>query len=81
MAREFERLTALVAQLFGVSESQITINTNLDSDLGADSLDKLELANELEHEFCLSIPDEVAKSMRTIGEALRLVSQPDRVFQ
>lgn len=75
MATEFERVTAIVSQVFGVNETLIRPDTELENDLGPDSLDKLELATELEHEFCLSISDEVAGSLHTIGEALRLVSR------
>jgi acyl carrier protein len=56
-----------------VSEWQTTLSTLLSEDLGLDSLDLVELATALEKEFGVTIPDEQAGNIRTIGEAVSIV--------
>ena len=65
------------ADLLGVSSDRITPDTAL-PDFGADSLDTVELFMELEEEFGISIPDEVAQRIRTVGDAIRYIEELQR---
>jgi acyl carrier protein len=60
--------------LVGVTNDHVTPDTTL-KELGADSLDAVELVMELEEEFDLSIPDDVAEHIQTVGDAIRYIEQ------
>ena len=68
-----ERVAAIIVDKLGVSESQITPEATFAQDLGADSLDTVELIMELEKEFDLSIPDEEAEKIVTVGDAINFI--------
>ena len=70
MASIEERVIDIVADQLGVEKEKITRNSHFVNDLGADSLDTVELVMELEEEFDISIPDEVAEKIQTVGEAI-----------
>jgi acyl carrier protein len=70
MATIEERVIDIVADQLGVEKDKITRNSHFVNDLGADSLDTVELVMELEEEFDISIPDEVAEKIQTVGEAI-----------
>ena len=70
MASVEERVVDIVAEQLGVSKEQITRETSFVNDLGADSLDAVELIMELEEEFDVSIPDDVAEKIQTAGQAI-----------
>ncbi len=70
MASVEERVTDIVAEQLGVSKDQITLETSFVNDLGADSLDTVELVMELEEEFDITIPDEAAEKIQTVGQAV-----------
>jgi acyl carrier protein len=59
----------------GVSKDQITKDTSFINDLGADSLDTVELVMELEEEFDITIPDEKAEEIQTVGQAVAYIEQ------
>lgn len=65
-----KKTKALIVEKLGVSESEVTPQANFTNDLGADSLDKVELVMELEKEFNLSIPDDQAEKIDTVGDAI-----------
>ncbi|MBN2582146.1 MAG: acyl carrier protein [Planctomycetes bacterium] len=65
-----ERVTSIVAEQMGVDKSQIIPETSFVNDLGADSLDVVELVMELEDEFDISISDEDAEKIQTVGQAV-----------
>ena len=65
-----ERVIDIVAEQLGVSKDQITRETSFVNDLGADSLDTVELVMELEEEFDINIPDDVAEKIQTVGQAI-----------
>ena len=67
----------LLCEQLGVSPENITPQTTF-RELGADSLDTVELVMELEEEFDLTIPDEVAEKIRTIGDAIRYIESQKR---
>ena len=68
-----ERVVEIVANQMGVDKSQITRETSFVNDLGADSLDTVELVMEFEDEFDISIPDEDAEKIQTVGQAIDYV--------
>ena len=70
MASIHERVTKIIADKLVIDESEITPNANFKKDLGADSIDLVELIMEFEREFDLSIPDEKAEAIQTVGDAI-----------
>ncbi len=70
MASVEERVIDIVAEQLGVEKDKITRDSNFVNDLGADSLDTVELVMELEEEFDINIPDESAEKIQTVGQAI-----------
>ena len=68
-----ERVIKIVAEQMGVEKAKVAVETSFVNDLGADSLDTVELVMELEDEFDVSIPDEEAEKIKTVGEAIKYV--------
>jgi len=68
-----ERVAEIVAEQMGVDKAQVTGETSFVNDLGADSLDTVELVMEFEDEFDISIPDEDAEKIQTVGQAIDYV--------
>jgi len=68
-----ERVAEIVAEQMGVEKAQVTRETSFVNDLGADSLDTVELVMEFEDEFDISIPDEDAEKIQTVGQAIDYV--------
>jgi acyl carrier protein len=68
-----ERVVEIVAEQMGVDKGQVTRETSFVNDLGADSLDTVELVMEFEDEFDISIPDEEAEKIQTVGQAIGYV--------
>ncbi|MDR7556408.1 MAG: acyl carrier protein [Armatimonadota bacterium] len=73
MASVFERVRARVAHQLGVEEETITRESSFVEDLGADSLDVVELVMALEEEFEIEIPDEQAEKIVTVGDAVKFI--------
>ena len=69
------QLKIRIAEQLGADPDKITSETSFVSDLGADSLDTVELVMELEEEFDIDIPDADAENIRTIGDAIRYIQQ------
>jgi acyl carrier protein len=67
------RVKALIVEKLGVEESEVTPEASFTNDLGADSLDTVELIMELEKEFDISIPDEQAEKIQTVGQAIEYI--------
>jgi acyl carrier protein len=65
-----ERVKSIIIEKLGVEEDQVTPEASFINDLGADSLDTVELIMEFEREFNISIPDEQAENITTVGEAV-----------
>jgi acyl carrier protein len=65
-----DRVMDIVAEQLGVAREQVTRESSIIRDLGADSLDQVELVMELEEEFDINIPDDVAEKIDTVGQAI-----------
>jgi len=70
-----ERVKSIVVEQLGVNPEEVTIEASFVDDLGADSLDTVELVMALEEEFGMEIPDEEAEKITTIREAVEYISQ------
>ena len=69
----FEKVAAIVSEQMGVDKSEIKRETSFVNDLNADSLDTVELVMEFEDEFDMSIPDEEAEKIQTVGNAVEFI--------
>ena len=69
----FERVKAIIADELSVEPDEVTPQSRFVEDLGADSLDVVELVMRLEDEFSLEIPDEEAEKIGTVGEAAKYI--------
>jgi len=75
VASVLERVTNIVSEQLGVDTDKITSETSFVNDLGADSLDTVELVMELEEEFDVNIPDDAAEKIQTVGQAVEFIDQ------
>ena len=75
MSEVAQRVKAIIVDKLGVEESEVTETASFTNDLGADSLDTVELIMEFEKEFNLSIPDDQAEKISTVGDAISYVEQ------
>jgi acyl carrier protein len=75
MASVDERVKNLIIEQLGVEESQVTETAKFVEDLGADSLDTVELVMALEEEFTIEIPDEDAEKIATVGDAVTYINE------
>jgi len=78
MSSVAEKVKKIVVEQLGVSEDQVTEEAKFIEDLGADSLDQVELVMALEEEFGSDIPDEDAEKMTTVGEAIRYIESKSK---
>ncbi|MBO4445445.1 MAG: acyl carrier protein [Clostridia bacterium] len=69
----FEKIRAMIAEQLEIEEESITMDSALIEDLGADSLDVVDLVMSIEDEFEIEVPDEAIENMRTIGDAVRFI--------
>ena len=67
------KVTAIIVDKLGVDESEVTSEASFTNDLGADSLDTVELIMELEEEFDLMIPESAAEQIQTVGQAIDFI--------
>jgi acyl carrier protein len=74
MSSVADKVKKIIAEQLGVSDDQITDDAKFIEDLGADSLDQVELIMALEEEFGADIPDEDAEKMTTVGKAVEYVT-------
>ncbi len=70
-----DKVFDIVAERMGVKKDDITEATSFTTDLGADSLDVVELVMEFEEQFDLNIPDEDAEKIETIGDAIKYIEE------
>jgi acyl carrier protein len=70
-----DKVREIIAEQLGVKKEEVTDDAKFIDDLGADSLDTVELVMALEEEFGIEIPDEDAEKMVTVGEAIKYIEQ------
>jgi len=70
-----EKVKEIITKQMGVKAEQITKETSFINDLGADSLDTVELIMEFEDAFDMNIPDEEAEKIRTVGDAIKYIEE------
>ena len=76
MADDIEtKVKSIVAEQLGVDQAEISRETSFVNDLNADSLDTVELVMEFEDEFDMSIPDEEAEKIQTVGQAIDFIGE------
>ena len=78
MASVKERVVEIVAEQLGADKEKITDTTHFVNDLGADSLDVVELVMELEEEFDINIPDDAAEKIQTVGQAIKHIEEAQK---
>ena len=72
------KVKAIIVDKLGVDEKDVTLEASFTNDLGADSLDTVELIMELEKEFDIQIPDEEAEKIVTVGDAVRFIENAQK---
>jgi acyl carrier protein len=70
-----QKVIAIIADKLGVEEADVTPEASFTNDLGADSLDTVELIMEFEKDFDVTIPDEDAEKIITVGDALKYLAE------
>jgi len=75
MATTFDRVKKIIVEQLGVDEAEVTQEASITDDLGADSLDQVELVMAFETEFNIDIPDEEAEKIKTVGDAVGRVEE------
>ncbi|MCG2589494.1 MAG: acyl carrier protein [Bacteroidetes bacterium] len=76
MSQDVEaKVKSIIVDKLGVDESEVVADANFTNDLGADSLDTVELIMEFEKEFDISIPDEDAENIATVGDAIEYIQE------
>ena len=75
MSTVFERVKKIVVDNLGVEESKVTESSNFIEDLGADSLDQVELVMAFEEEFGIEIPDDAAEKITTVQKAIDYIEK------
>jgi acyl carrier protein len=66
----FDRVKKIIVEQLGVEDNEVTSEASITEDLGADSLDQVELVMAFETEFGIDIPDEEAEKIKTVGDAV-----------
>ncbi len=69
------KVRAIIVDKLGVDESEVTLNASFTNDLGADSLDTVELIMEFEKEFDINIPDDKAETISTVQDAISYIEE------
>ncbi len=72
-ADTFDRVKKIIVEQLGVEENEVTPTASITDDLGADSLDQVELVMAFETEFGIDIPDEEAEKIKTVGDAVQKI--------
>jgi len=69
------KVTAIIVDKLGVDENEVNVGASFTNDLGADSLDTVELIMEFEKEFDIQIPDDQAENIGTVGQAISYIEE------
>ncbi len=75
MSTTFDKVKKIIVEQLGVDESEVTTEASITDDLGADSLDQVELVMAFEQEFNIDIPDEEAEKIKTVGDAVKRIDE------
>ena len=75
MSDTAEKVKKIVVEHLGVEEAKVTNDASFIDDLGADSLDTVELVMAFEEEFGIEIPDDAAESIQTVGDAVKFIEK------
>ncbi len=75
MSEIAQKVTSIIIDKLGVEESEVNAEASFTNDLGADSLDTVELIMEFEKEFNISIPDDQAENIATVGDAIKYLEE------
>ena len=70
-----QRVIEIVCEHLAVNKETVTRSTSFQEDIGADSLDIVELVMELEEEFDINIPDDAAEKIQTVGQAIKFIEE------
>lgn len=70
-----EKVVSIIVDKLGVDPSEVTETANFTQDLGADSLDTVELILDFEKEFGVSIPDDQTENIQTVGDAIKYIEE------
>lgn len=71
----FEKLKDIIAEQLSVEADEVNLDANIQDDLGADSLDVVDLITTIEDEFDISIPDEAVEEIKTVGDIVNYVEK------
>ncbi len=75
MSEVADKVKAIIVDKLGVDENQVTVEASFTNDLGADSLDTVELIMEFEKEFGITIPDDASEKIQTVGDAISYIEE------
>jgi acyl carrier protein len=71
----FDKVKKIIVEQLGVDEDEVTLEASITDDLGADSLDQVELVMAFETEFNIDIPDDEAEKIKTVGDAVSRIDE------
>ena len=71
----FEKVKSIIVDQLDVEEDKVTMNANIQDDLGADSLDIVDLVMSFEEEFDIEIPDEEVEKIKTVGDIVKFIEE------
>jgi acyl carrier protein len=74
-----EKVKQIISEQLGVEEAEVTLSASFTDDLGADSLDQVELVMALEENFDIEIPDDAAEKIRTVQDAIDYIDKHSKV--
>ena len=78
MSEIAEQIVPIIAEKLGVNPSEVTMDASFTNDLGADSLDTVELMLDFEKKFGIAIPDDQQESIVTVGDVIRLIEEEQK---
>lgn len=76
-----KQIVPIIAEKLGVNESEVTLDASFTNDLGADSLDTVELMLDFEKKFGIAIPDDQQENIVTVGDVIRLIEEEQKKKQ
>ena len=71
----YEKVVSIICEQFDLEDTQVTMETGVTDDLGADSLDLMEVLSAIEYELDVEIPDDVLESIKTVGDLVKYIEE------